>query len=153
MPSAYSDINKIWEGKISVRIKKRIKRTCFYDFVDKSFNPDMSLNEIIECAVEEELILEDEFAFELATHATENIDRIDAIISDKLTKWTIGRLPKVSLAILRVAIAEMLYIENVPVGVSINEAVEIAKKFAAKEDASFINGVLGNIARSDLIKK
>ena len=133
--------------------RRESRELAFMILFDKSFNPDMSLNEIIDCAVEEELILEDEFAVELATHATENIDRIDAIISDKFTKWTIGRLPKVSLAILRVAIAEMLYIENVPVGVSINEAVEIAKKFAAKEDASFINGVLGNIARSDLIKK
>ncbi len=133
--------------------RRESRELAFMILFDKSFNPDMTLDEIIESAVEEELIPEDKFAIDLATLATENIDRIDAIISDKLTKWTIGRLPKVSLAILRLTIAEMLYIENVPVGVSINEAVEIAKKFAAKEDASFINGVLGNVARSGEIKK
>ncbi|NLA72626.1 MAG: transcription antitermination factor NusB, partial [Clostridiales bacterium] len=48
---------------------------------------------------------------------------------------------------LRLAVCEMLYIEDIPTGVSINEAVELAKKYATPEDASFINGVLGTVAK------
>ena len=62
--------------------------------------------------------------------------------------WAIHRLPKVSLAVLRLAIAEMLYIDDVPCGVSVNEAVEIVKKYGTSDDASFVNGVLGSIAKS-----
>ncbi len=58
-------------------------------------------------------------------------------------------MSKVSLAILRLAITEILYFEEVPVGVTINEAVELAKKYAGKEDSSFINGILGTLSRTE----
>ena len=51
------------------------------------------------------------------------------------------------MAVLRVAVYELLFSDEVPVGVAINEAVEIAKKYATEEDASYINGVLGSIAK------
>ncbi len=133
------------------KTRRESRELAFVILFDKSFNEEMPLEEIINYAVEEELITEDEFAIRLATLATENREEIDTMIEDKLTKWTISRIPKVSLAVLRLAIAEMLYIEDVPVGVSINEAVEISKKFSLQEDSSFVNGVLGNIAKT--IKK
>lgn len=54
-----------------------------------------------------------------------------------------------ALSIMRLAVYEMLFVEDIPVSVSINEAVELAKKYGGDEDASFINGVLGGIARED----
>ena len=63
------------------------------------------------------------------------------------TKWKLDRIVKVSLAILRMSISEMLYLEDIPVSVSINEAVELAKKYATEDDASFVNGVLGAVAK------
>ena len=75
-------------------------------------------------------------------------EEIDAEISKYLKKWKLERLPKVSLAILRLSAAEILYSKDVPPGVVANEAVNLAKKYATKEDASFINGVLGSLIRA-----
>lgn len=70
-------------------------------------------------------------------------------ISLRLKKgWTIGRISKTSLVILKLAIYEMKYIEDVPPKVAINEAVELAKKYGAESDAGFINGLLGNVFKS-----
>lgn len=73
---------------------------------------------------------------------------IDAQISDFLQGWTIERLARVDLSILRLAVYELLYCENIPAAVAINEAVELARKFSTPEAGSFINGVLGNLNRS-----
>lgn len=77
----------------------------------------------------------------------ENMDRLDDEISRCLTGWKLSRIPKINLAILRLAVYEILFEEDIPYSVSINEAVEIAKKYSGNEDASFINGVLGTIVR------
>lgn len=62
------------------------------------------------------------------------------------TGWKLGRLSAVDLAIFRLAIGEILYMEDIPVSVSINEAVELAKTYSSEESAKFINGVLAKIA-------
>ena len=61
--------------------------------------------------------------------------------------WSIKRITKTALAILRLAIYEIKYYDEIPVSVSINEAVELAKKYATKEDASFINGILSTVCK------
>ena len=75
-------------------------------------------------------------------------DEIDALISKNLDKWSIERIAKTDLAILRTAVAEMLYVESIPVSVSINEAVNLAKKYGDDRSYAFINSVLGKISRS-----
>ena len=65
-------------------------------------------------------------------------------------KWKANRLPKVSLAILMLAMTEIAYVKDAPVGAVINEAVELAKKYAGPEDASYINGVLGGYVRGTM---
>ena len=88
-------------------------------------------------------------AVERAKGVNENIDAIDEKISDNLRQgWKISRISKVSLAILRLALYEMLYDDSIPVSVSINEAVELAKKYSVEDDASFVNGVLGAVAKT-----
>ncbi len=75
-------------------------------------------------------------------------EEIDALISSKLKKgWTLGRISKPSLAILRLAVYEIMYLENIPDGVAVNEAVELAKKYTIDE-SGFINGILGAVVRS-----
>lgn len=77
------------------------------------------------------------------THSAE----VDDLIRAHLRNWTMARLPRVSLTVLRLALAEMLYGgENKP-GVVINEAVELTKKYGAEEDYQFVNGLLGAVAR------
>ena len=75
-------------------------------------------------------------------------EEIDKLISDNLDNWTLERIAKTDLAILRTAVAEMLYVDSVPVSVSINEAVDLAKKYGDDRSYAFINSVLGKISRS-----
>ncbi len=75
-------------------------------------------------------------------------EEIDRIISQNLDKWTIDRIAKTDLAILRTAVAEMLYVDSIPVSVSINEAVNLARKYGDERSYAFINSVLGKISRS-----
>ena len=75
-------------------------------------------------------------------------EEIDSLITDNLDNWTIDRIAKTDLAILRTALAEILYVENIPVKVSINEAVNLAKKYGDERSYAFINSVLGKISRS-----
>ncbi|MDI9514634.1 MAG: transcription antitermination factor NusB [Clostridiaceae bacterium] len=74
-----------------------------------------------------------------------NQDEIDSILSRHAKGWTITRMPKVDLAIMRLSVYEMRYRKDIPVNVSINEAVEMAKKYSGEESKTFVNGVLGKV--------
>ena len=73
---------------------------------------------------------------------------LDDIITQYAVGWKLGRISKVSLAVLRLAIYEILYVEDAPTGAVINEAVEIARRYEEEDKVSFINGILGSFARS-----
>lgn len=73
---------------------------------------------------------------------------IDAAIQPHLVDWTIERMAKVDLSILRLACYEMMYRDDIPVSVAINEAVEMAREFSLPDAGMFINGVLGSFART-----
>ncbi|MBQ3973238.1 MAG: transcription antitermination factor NusB [Lachnospiraceae bacterium] len=75
------------------------------------------------------------------------IPELDQEISEKLEGWKIGRRGKVELAILRLALYEIRYDDDVPTGAAINEAVELAKKFGQDNSGQFINGILAKFAR------
>ena len=72
---------------------------------------------------------------------------MDDLISAHLRNWTMERLPRVSLTVLRLGLAEMLYGDEQKPGVAINEAVELVKKYGAEDDYQFVNGLLGAVAR------
>lgn len=76
-----------------------------------------------------------------------SINELDEIINKYSKSWKAARLPKVTLAILYVALYEMKNVEDVADSIAINEAVELAKKYASSNDASYINGVLGAVSR------
>ncbi len=128
--------------------RSEAREQAFIVLFEKIFNDDLSIAEIIEGAREEGLIKINGFASTILKNAQDNAENIDKLIADNLKGWAIHRLPKVSLAIMRLAVSEMLYSEDVPVGVSVNEAVELAKKYGTESDATYINGVLGAIARA-----
>lgn len=79
----------------------------------------------------------------------EKIAEIDEKINANITGWKTSRMNKVDLTILRLAVYEMFYDEDIPVGVAINEAVELAKKYSSEEGPAFINGVLGKISKAE----
>ena len=75
----------------------------------------------------------------------EALPEIDEMISSHSIGWKIDRIGKEELAVLRLAVYEAVYDEDIPVGVAVNEAVELGKKYGEEGGASFINGILGNI--------
>jgi len=75
----------------------------------------------------------------------EKANELSAIIEPTLKDWTIKRISKVSLTILKLAAYEIYFIDDIPAKVSASEAVMLAKKYAGKEDSSFVNGVIGTI--------
>ena len=77
----------------------------------------------------------------------EKLEELDARIEENLRGWKKNRVSRIALTIMRMAVYEMLYVDSVPVSVSINEAVELAKEYATPSDASFVNGVLGSVAK------
>lgn len=77
----------------------------------------------------------------------EFLDEIDGMINRQAKGWTTQRMGKVDLTILRLAVYEIVYDEDVPTGVAINEAVELAKKFGKEESFGFVNGVLAKFAK------
>ena len=88
-----------------------------------------------------------EYIDQVVLGAVERAQDLDARIAAHAQGWTLERIARVDLAILRLALFEMFYREDVPTGVAINEAVELTHAFSGGKAASFINGILGTIAR------
>lgn len=78
---------------------------------------------------------------------TENLNFIDENIEKHSSGWAINRISKVDLSLLRIAIYEILFRNDIPLQVSINEALEISKKFSSEESYKFVNGLLGSLVR------
>lgn len=90
-----------------------------------------------------------EYAENLVLGTVDNLEDIDARLTATSENWALDRMPFVDRAILRLATYEMVYEDDVPVSVAINEAVELAKVYGGEDDSSrFVNGVLGRIART-----
>ena len=92
---------------------------------------------------------EKEYCKSIFEFACGNMNQVDSLIKKYSKKWTIGRIPKADLAVLRLAIIEMLNEEEIkiPVSISINEAVELAKEYGEEASPSYINGILASVAK------
>ncbi|MEV0946579.1 transcription antitermination factor NusB [Rhodococcus sp. NPDC049939] len=86
-----------------------------------------------------------EYTITLVTGVAENLDRLDEVISSHLQDWTLGRLPAVDRAILRIAVWELFHANDVPPVVAVDEAVELAKQLSTDESPGFVNGILGQV--------
>lgn len=129
--------------------RREEREQAFILLFEKSFNPEIEVTELYETAIENEIISESEFSKTLAHKVTETVEEIDGIIEKNLKNWKMNRISKVALAVMRLAICEMRFFDDIPVGVSINEAVELCKKYAAKDDYSFVNGILSAVAKEE----
>ena len=127
--------------------RREAREQAFMVLFEKIFDDESTISEIVEIAKENELIKINNFAEALLKAVEDNSEEVDSVIEANLQDWTLSRLPKVSLAVLRLAVAEIKYIDEVPDGVAVNEAVELAKKYGTSVDAAFINGVLGAVAK------
>lgn len=86
-----------------------------------------------------------EFARQLVMGTLENLAEIDRIIAAYSKDWQLDRLARVDRSIMRLAVYEILYREDIPAGVSVNEAVELAKIFGGEDSGRFVNGILGRV--------
>ncbi len=111
------------------------------------FQPDAPY-EVVTNLMESGILILDEYAKRLLTDLETHKDDIDRLIESHLKGWTMSRIPRTSVAALRIALAEMLYSEEQMVAVAINEAVELTKKYGSDGDYQFVNGVLGTVART-----
>ena len=92
-------------------------------------------------------IKEDSFIKAIYSSLIGKIEEINRLLDSAAENWTIGRINKVDLAVLRISLAEVLYYEKTPHRVVINEAVNLAKKYGTDDSGKFVNGVLGGLFR------
>ena len=90
------------------------------------------------------------FANELVKGIAEKKDELDEVIKNKLKNWNFERVAIIDRNILRMGVYEIMFREDIPDSVSINEAIEIAKKYGDQESSRFINGILDKVAKSKL---
>lgn len=126
--------------------RSEIREAAFLLTFEKLFTDD-SADSIIDAAYEVDEFEMDEDCEKLFINVNEKAAQIDEIIAANSEKRQFSRIPKISIAILRIAIYEMLYNEKVPNNVAISEAVLLAKKYTYSPDVKFINGVLGVVAK------
>lgn len=128
-----------------------MREAAFLLSFEKLFRDD-TLEEIFESAKEVGDFDFNDEAQQLVVNIFEKAQQIDDIISEFSDKRVIGRIPKVNLAVLRLAIYEAMYDDRVPVNVAISEAVKIVQAYALSSDVAFVNGVLGSFSKSDYVK-
>ncbi len=119
------------------------------EFNDKEEMPEQEQFFFESFALEEKTIKAEDAAY-ISTKSNkilEKLDMIDKMINQKAKGWTTQRMGKVDLTILRLAVYEIVFDADVPTGVAINEAVELAKKFGMEESSGFVNGVLAKFAQ------
>lgn len=130
--------------------RSHVREAAFMLIFEKMFRDD-SYEDIIVSAKEADEYDFNEESTELFRNVCEKSEELDEIIAGFSEKRKTQRIGKVSLAVLRLAIYECLYAENVPVNVAISEAVVLSKKYSLENDTQFVNGVLGAFSRSGKI--
>ncbi len=129
--------------------RSEIREHIFKILFGTEFNKNDEMPEQLEhyCA-EMEGAEEKEIAYikDKVGRIAERTEEIDSLINSHTTGWKTSRMNKVDLTILRLAVYEMKWDEEVPTGVAINEAVELAKRYSGDEGPSFVNGVLAKLA-------
>ena len=129
------------------KLTRRAARECAVQVLyGYDFQKDIDKEEFFATACEEEEIASNDFAKSLFLGACEHIEEIDAKINENLRSWSLSRVSRVSLAVMRICAYELMF-TDIPVSIAINEALEVDKKFDKDDAPSFINGVLNAIAK------
>lgn len=109
-------------------------------------------SEQIDFALEEESLTDNDKMYirSIVDGVNEKVILIDSIIEKKSMGWKISRLSKIDLSILRIGIYEILYREDIPYSVTVNEAVELAKRYSNEDAGAYVNGLLAKVSKSDI---
>ena len=131
-------------GFMTRRESREVAVTLLFE---RSFDYDRTPEQIMEDAMEERGLKISEFAKQLFLVADENLGDINEKIERCADNWRIDRIDRVSLSVLRLAGCEIDYFPEIPVEISVNEALELARHFGEEDSVGFINGVLGRYAK------
>lgn len=131
--------------------RRQVREAAFLLSFEKLFR-DEPLEDIFESAREVDDFRFDEEAQQLVKNIYDKAQQLDEIIAKFSDKRAVSRIPKVNLAILRLAIYESIFDDRVPVNVAISEAVKLTQAYALSSDVSFVNGVLGSFSKSEYVK-
>lgn len=126
--------------------RSEMREQAFLLTFEGLFSSGEDIDEVIEL-YSENVEAVSKYAKDVFTGVKSSIDKYNEVIKKYSKSWKVSRLPKVTLAILYVALYEMENVEDVADSIAINEAVELAKKYAGENDASYINGILGAVSR------
>ena len=126
--------------EIREQVLKMLFRVEFYN--QEEMSEQIALCEDDACSWKEK---DKTYIFEKVEKISEKLEEIDAKINEVSEGWKTGRMGKVDLTLIRLAVYEMLYEEDVPAKVAINEAVELAKQYGTDNSPSFVNGVLAKL--------
>ena len=127
--------------------RKKARDNAFKCIYQLEFMDDKNVEKLLEYCYDENQNTdnEKEYIQNVVKGVVENLSIIDDNILKNLKNWTINRIAKIDIAILRLAIYEILYLEDIPAKVSVNEAVELAKEYGGTDSKSFVNGLLAKI--------
>lgn len=126
--------------------RKMAREEAFILIFEKVFSGD-STEDILDLAGEARDLVPDDYIKTVFSGVYDKVEELDGIISENAVGWRIDRISKTALCVLRLALYEIKYMSDIPLSVSINEAVEICKKYATEADASFVNGILSTVAK------
>jgi len=133
-------------------MKRRDARQAVFALIfDKDFNPEVSCKEVLDNVIECGFIKDydgDEYISRVFFGVFDKVDELDADINRAALGWNAERISRVSRAILRLALYEIRYEEDIPTKIAVNEAVELAKTYDDDKAFSFINGILATLAEN-----
>lgn len=130
--------------------RRELRESIFQLLFMKEFNKTEEMDEQSQLyfdGIEDLKGKDEQYIQEKFKKIQEKLPEIDALLNSTSKGWKTGRMGKVDLSILRLAAYEVLYDEDIPTGVAINEAVELAKKFGGDDSSSFVNGILGKLVQ------
>ncbi len=121
------------------------REAVFELLFETEFKKDEAIADIFALSTENREVEADDYVKNTYFGVCENLEQIDALINRHAKGWKTSRISKVSRSILRLCVYELLYCKNIPVNVSLNEAVELSKKFDEEKARAFVNGVLNSV--------
>lgn len=126
--------------------RRQMRENCFILLFERAFT-EYTVEEMFALAAECDEVKLNNTVRQYYTGIDEHLSEIDAIIGRNLKNWNFSRISKVALSLLRLAVYELCILKEIDPAIVINEAVEIAKVYSTQDDAGYINGVLGAVAR------
>ncbi len=125
--------------------RRKAREYAFTLLFSYRFQPEDIQNLLEDFLEENETGDQAEYIRNVVEGVVAHVEEIDALITQYAKGWTVERISGVCLALLRLAVYEMKFMDDIPAGVSVNEAVALAKKFDGEESLAFVNGILGHM--------